>query len=53
MKTYGYTTVFRYVYEYENIEYFYYVCSDEYMPSDKEIDQIKNDLEIGDNDTFE
>lgn len=53
MKLYGYTTVFRYVYENENIENFYYFCSDEYMPSDKEVDEIKGDLEISDNDTFE
>lgn len=53
MKLYGYTTVFRYVYENESIENFYYFCSDEYMPSDKEVDEIKEDLEIGDNDIFE
>ena len=53
MKLYGYTTVFRYVYKKESIENFYYFCSDEYMPSDKEVDEIKEDLEIGDNDTFE
>lgn len=53
MKPYGYTTVFRYVYENESIENFYYFCSDEYMPSDKEVDEIKEDLEIGDNDIFE
>ena len=53
MKLYGYTTVFRYVYENESIENFYYFCTDEYMPSDKEADEIKEDLEIGDNDTFE
>ena len=39
MKLYGYTTVFRYVYENESIENFYYFCSDEYMPSDKEVDE--------------
>ncbi len=53
MKLYGYTTVFRYVYENESIENFYYFCTDEYMPSDKEADEIKEDLEIGNNDTFE
>lgn len=53
MKLYGYTTVFRYVFENENIDNFYYFCSDEYMPSDKEVDEIKEDLEISDNDTFE
>ena len=41
MKLYGYTTVFRYVFENENIDYFYYFCSDEYMPSDKEVDETK------------
>lgn len=37
MKLYGYTTVFRYVFENENIDNFYYFCSDEYMPSDKKL----------------
>lgn len=53
MKLYGYTTVFRYVYENEDIEDFYYFCTDEYMPSNREIDEVKDDLEIGCNDTFE
>lgn len=53
MKQYGYTTVFRFVYKNEPTENFYYHCSDDYMPSDEEINEIKEDLEIGDNDTFE
>ena len=53
MELYEYTTAFRYVYENERKEYLYYHCSNEYMPTDKEIEVIKDNLEIGDNDIFE
>lgn len=53
MKLHSYTTVYRYIYEDENIENFYYFCSDEYMPSEKEINEVKCNLEITDNDKFE
>lgn len=53
MELYEYTTAFRYVYENEGKEYFFYHCSNEYMPSDREVEEIKEDLEIGDNDIFE